>query len=176
MATALQNWSYPSPCMCDWPSFPCRGGAASREALRGLSPLTGRAGIPSKAAVKTKRHSTGTRARFPPDTGSTCIARMTEIVGALVRRKRFYELTDQSPRVPSLFVWRLRAKGSFGVSKECHFDWIEVWRIGRADSETVAPTAAMAWRTPSILWVRRLFHDTMSPFAALARAPARHRP
>ena len=31
---ALQNWSYPSPCMCDWPSFPCRGGAASREALR----------------------------------------------------------------------------------------------------------------------------------------------
>ena len=28
---------------------------------------------------------------------STCIARMTEIVGALVRHKRFYELTDQSP-------------------------------------------------------------------------------
>src|ERR1700682_6036187 len=28
---------------------------------------------------------------------STCIARMTEIVGALVRQERFYELTDQSP-------------------------------------------------------------------------------
>jgi hypothetical protein len=28
---------------------------------------------------------------------STCIAGMTEIVGALVRHKRFYELTDQSP-------------------------------------------------------------------------------
>ena len=58
---ALQNWSYPSPCMCDWPSFPCRGGAASREALRGSIATYRQSRHPIKAAVKTKRHSTGTR-------------------------------------------------------------------------------------------------------------------
>src|SRR5665811_1632374 len=53
---------------------------------------------------------------------------MTEIVGALARRKRFYELTDQSPEFLHCSFGAF-AQGSFEF-RECHFDWIEVWRIG----------------------------------------------
>src|ERR1700688_2042566 len=53
---------------------------------------------------------------------------MTEIVGALVRCKRFYELADQSPEFLHCSFGAL-AQGSFEF-RECHFDWIEVWRIG----------------------------------------------
>ena len=48
---------------------------------------------------------------------------MPKILGALVRRKRFYEFTDQPPEFGAF------AQSSFEF-RECHFDWIEVWRIG----------------------------------------------
>jgi hypothetical protein len=45
--------------------------------------------------------------------------------------------------------------------------------VGGAE-RTLAPAASIAWRTPSILWVRKLSIKTVSPFFRSAREPARH--
>src|ERR1700684_3719361 len=53
---------------------------------------------------------------------------MAKIVGALVGNKRFYEFADQPPEflhgAPGAFAQR-----GFEF-RECHLNWVEVWRIG----------------------------------------------
>src|SRR5471030_370816 len=52
---------------------------------------------------------------------------MSKIVGALVRCKRFYEFSDQPPEFLHCTLGAF-AQRSFEF-RECHLDWIEVWRI-----------------------------------------------
>src|ERR1700739_3442845 len=53
---------------------------------------------------------------------------MAKIVGALVGDKRFYEFADQPPEFLHGALGAFAQRGF--EFRECHFDWVEVWRIG----------------------------------------------
>src|SRR5258707_8777924 len=53
---------------------------------------------------------------------------MAKIVGALVGDKRFYEFADQPPEFLHGALGTFAQRGF--EFRECHLDWVEVWRIG----------------------------------------------
>src|SRR5258708_17298154 len=99
---------------------------------------------------------------------------MAKIVGALVGDKRFYEFADQPPEFLHGALGAFAQRGF--EFRECHLDWVEVWRIGGADSELLRQQPRFLRASPRLCGSAACPCIPCPPLSPSSRAPAPPKP